>query len=614
LLESFDIIIIGAGHAGIEAARAASSLGCSVGIMVIDASRTGAMACNPSVGGPAKGHLTKEIDALGGIQAIAADRCATHRRMLNTSKGPAVRALRVQVDKAAYQKFMYDAINSLPGVELIAKEAEEIIVGGDGVAGVRTADGEYGCIAVILATGTFLRGEIHIGEKRFPSGRLGEPGAWKLSDSLEKAGINLKRLKTGTTPRVHKDSIDLSECDLQRDEPGLVFSSVPQAFEPIGHLPCYITRTTAETKAVIDANIHRSALFSGAIKGTGPRYCPSIEDKFVKFPDRVRHPVFLEYEGIDSPSVYLQGLSTSLPEDVQVQYVRTIPGLSHAEIIQPGYAIEYDYIDPSGMPPTLERPELPGLYAAGQINGTSGYEEAGAQGLIAGANAALKILGREPFILSRDQAYIGVLIDDLITKGTVEPYRMFTSRCEFRLLLRYDNADLRLTPVGRDVGLVDDERWVAFQNRKKRLDDARSILDRTFIDNEKIGVELEEKTVRSLSEWLRQPALGVDDFLRLGLIHPDLDIEDKVAIESDLKYEGYIKRQTDEVARVSRMENFRIPDSVDYDIVLGLSHEGREKLKRIKPRTIGQAGRISGLTPADLALMVVHLKRMGLSL
>jgi tRNA uridine 5-carboxymethylaminomethyl modification enzyme len=504
---------------------------------------------------------------------------------------------------------MHQAVTSLNGVTLITEEAIELLVDGEGVAGVASEKNCYRCKAVILATGTFLRGEIHIGEKRIPSGRMGEPGAWRLSESLEKAGIILKRLKTGTTPRVHMDTIDFSNCELQKDEPGLRFSSLHADFEPAGHIPCYITHTTEKTREVIQANIHRSALFSGAIEGTGPRYCPSIEDKYVKFPDRTRHPVFLEFEGIDTPRVYLQGLSTSLPEDVQELYVRTVPGLEKAEIIQPGYAIEYDYIEPLGMPPTLERPEIPGLYAAGQINGTSGYEEAGAQGLIAGANAALKIICEEPFILGRDQAYVGVLIDDLITKGTMEPYRMFTSRCEFRLLLRYDNADIRLTPAGRKLGLVDDRRWEVFQKRRLKLEKTRAQLESTSIDNMTLGIELEEKVARSLTEWLRQPSLNIDDFIRLGLVDMELEEEDKTSIESEIKYAGYIRRQMDEVERVRRMEGQSIPGTFNYDDIPGLSYEGREKLKRIKPHTMGQAGRISGLSPADLALLAVYLRR-----
>jgi len=612
--DAFDIIVVGAGHAGIEAARAASSLGCAVGVMVIDPSMAGAMACNPSIGGPAKGHITVEIDALGGLLAIASDRCATHRRMLNTSKGPAVRALRVQVDKDAYSAYMLKSLRSLAGVELITEEAIELLTDDKGVTGVASLNNRYSSKAVILATGTFLRGIIHIGEKQISSGRMGEPSADRLSESLAKAGIKLGRLKTGTTPRVHMDSIDISKCELQQDEPGLCFSNLPPDFEPLGHLPCYITHTTVETKAVITANINRSALFSGAIGGTGPRYCPSIEDKYVKFPDRIRHPVFLEFEGINTPSVYLQGLSTSLPEDVQEAYVHTVPGLENVEILRPGYAIEYDYIEPLGMPPTLERPEVPGLYAAGQINGTSGYEEAGAQGLMAGANAALKIKGGEPFILGRDEAYIGVLIDDLITKGTEEPYRMFTSRCEFRLLLRFDNADLRLTPIGHRIGLVDGHRLRIFQGRLQRLKDAHNTLEGKSIDNETLGIELEGKAARTLAEWLRQPTLDIDDFQRLGLIDLKLGAEDKVSIESEIKYAGYIKRQTDEVERVKRMEGIGIPENFNYDDIPGFSHEGREKLKRIKPHTMGQAGRISGLSPADLALLAVYLRRAGVFL
>ncbi len=405
------------------------------------------------------------------------------------------------------------------------------------------------------------------------------------------------------------DSIDFEKCSFQPDEPGLTLSHFRDDFQPLGNLPCYITHTTPATKSVIDANIHRSALFSGAIKGTGPRYCPSIEDKYVKFPDRPIHPVFLEFEGIDSPSVYLQGLSTSLPEDVQLAYVRTVPGLENADIIQPGYAIEYDFIDPIGMPATLERPEIPGLYAAGQINGTSGYEEAAAQGLIAGANAVRKILDRDPFILRRDQAYTGVLIDDLITRGTAEPYRMFTSRCEYRLLLRYDNADLRLTPLAHDLGLITDERWRRFNQRLDKLASIKNSLDTRHIDNESLGIELDEKTVRTLSEWLRQPSLNLNLLIQQGLIGDGPDSEDKVTIESDIKYWGYIKRQLEEVERIRRLDDFTIPDALDYDKISGLSHEGREKLKRVKPATIGHAGRISGLSPADVALVVVYLKR-----
>ena len=613
----YDCLIVGGGHAGIEAALAASRMGCRTLLVTLRRETIGAMSCNPAIGGIGKGQLVKEIDALGGAMALAADACGIQFRRLNASKGPAVRSSRAQVDMFRYRDTMRALVERQEGLEILEAQAAEVLVGGEGATGIRTAQGEtIWAKTVVLTPGTFLRGLLHIGLTHFPGGRLGEPPAVRLSDSLKALGLVTGRFKTGTCPRIDLRTIDFTRLRRQDgDEPPQPFSFRTRRLS-LEQVPCYITYTNAATHEIIRRNLDRSPLYTGKIKSTGVRYCPSIEDKVVRFEERPRHQVFLEPEGRDSLEVYPNGVSTSLPVDIQIGMLRSMEGLERARILRPGYGIEYDFLDPTQLAPTLEIKGIPNLFCAGQINGTTGYEEAAAQGLMAGINAALKARGRAPFVLGRDEAYIGVLIDDLTTRGTDEPYRMFTSRVEYRLLLREDNADLRLTPHGYRLGLVDEERTRAVEERRRRIETGCDFLRRTRLEMKRMNSFLvslglpETARAATLEELLRRPEVDVDRLREEGALdgHSDLrDLPLARQVEIEVKYSGFIARQREEVRRFRKIEGIAIPAGFDYRRVRGLSNEIVEKLTSLRPVSLGQAARVAGVTPAAVALMMVYL-------
>lgn len=618
----YDIIVVGAGHAGIEASLAAARMGCRTLMLTLNLDHVGQMSCNPAIGGIGKGHLVKEIDALGGEMGQAIDETGIQFRTLNTKKGPAVRASRAQADKALYRRRMKRTLENCPNLMLRQGSVERLLVAGGKVEGVETQIGEifYGP-KVIFTTGTFLKGLIHVGEKNYAAGRAGDFAAQGLSESLSELGFTVGRLKTGTCPRLDSRTIDYSRLQIQYgDDPPIPFSFSTEKISQ-KQIPCYITYTNSKTHDVIRSALHRSPIYSGIIKSRGPRYCPSIEDKVVRFSDKGRHQIFLEPEGLDTIEVYPNGLSTSLPLDVQIEMVRSIEGLEQAEIMRPGYAIEYDYVEPTQLYPSLETKLIKGLYHAGQINGTTGYEEAAAQGIMAGINAVLSLRGEDPLVLARDQAYIGVLIDDLVTKGTDgEPYRMFTSRAEYRLLLREDNADLRLTEIGYRIGLASKEAYWRTQEKRKQIAELVEILDNTRISpTPDINASLESvgsarlRSQCSLAQLLRRPEVSFAD---LPFLVPDFaHVSSPMGLQAEveIKYSGYVERQMEGVKRFRKMEALRLPEELDYSAIQGLSHEAHEKLARIRPRTLGQASRISGITPAAISLLSVYLKKQKIA-
>ncbi|WP_305041458.1 tRNA uridine-5-carboxymethylaminomethyl(34) synthesis enzyme MnmG [Geoalkalibacter sp.] len=613
--KSYEVIVVGAGHAGCEAALAAARMGCATLLLTMNLDTVGLMSCNPAIGGLAKGHLVKEIDALGGEMGRNIDATGIQFRTLNTKKGPAVRASRAQADRQLYRQRLKLLIEDQPRLDLKQGTVQSLLLAGERVEGVVTREGlTFRARALILTTGTFLKGLVHVGLTSFPSGRAGEPPAEGISDQLRALGMRVGRLKTGTPSRLDAHTIDFSRLEEQPgDSPPRPFSFLtPAITRP--QVPCHITYTNERTHEVIRSGLHRSPLYTGKISGVGARYCPSVEDKVMRFPEKDRHQVFLEPEGLQTREIYPNGVSSSLPPDVQLAFLRTIAGLERVEIMRPGYAIEYDYFPPTQLRPTLETRDLAGLYHAGQINGTSGYEEAAAQGLVAGINAALACQGREPLMLTRDNSYIGVLIDDLVTLGTEEPYRMFTSRSEYRLLLREDNADLRLTPLGRGVGLVDEERWRVFNLKQERIEGGRELLRQgRLLPGD--SAMLEDLGLRGLSEarsWedlLRRPEIALADLARHVAELRALDPAVAEQIEIQVKYAGYIARQQEMVERFRRTEAVRIPEDLDYTAIPGLTAEVREKLQRVRPHTLGQAARISGVTPAAVAILSVALRR-----
>lgn len=614
---SYDVIVIGAGHAGCEAGLAAARMGMKTLVLTISLDHVAFMPCNPSLGGPAKAHIVREIDALGGEMGRNMDASTIQIRMLNTRKGPAVHALRAQADKKVYHTRMKQVLEQTPNLDLKQGVVEDLMVEDGEVTGVVTRTGIYfPGNKVIMTAGTFLKGKIIIGEAIFESGPNLQYPANELSKSLIGHGVQLRRFKTGTPPRVDGATLDFDRMEIQEGEPGLKFSfySPEPEYESV---PCWLTYTNDDTHGIIHENMHRAPLFSGDIEGVGPRYCPSIEDKVTRFPDKGRHQIFIEPEGLDTQEYYVAGLSTSLPYDVQLRYLRTIQGMENVEIARPGYAIEYDCLDPTQLKVTLETKIIKGFYTAGQINGTSGYEEAAGQGLIAGINAALAIRGEEPLVLQRSQAYIGVLIDDLVTKGTNEPYRMLTSRAEYRLILRQDNADQRLSEIGHRLGLLTDEDYQQYLQKKALIEDGRNYLDTYQVNPTKevraILVELGSGELNkpvSLTDVFRRPELTYDLLRKIDPELPDYPAEVKEQLEIEIKYQGYIERQLKQINAFKKMEDKILSEDLDYMSMPNLRNEAKEKLQRVKPRSLGQASRISGVSPADISVLMINLERL----
>ncbi len=607
--ESYDVIVIGAGHAGTEAASAAARTGCQTLLLTHNLETLGQMSCNPAIGGIGKGHLVKEIDALGGVMARAADRAGIQFRVLNSRKGPAVRATRAQADRVLYKQSVRALLEAQPNLTLFQQAVDDLIVEGGRVTGVVTQAGlQFRARAVVLTTGTFLAGKIHVGLTNYPGGRAGDPPAIALASRLRERMPHVGRLKTGTPPRLDGRTLDFSVMGEQPgDTPTPVFSFMGTRAEHPRQVSCFITYTNERTHAFVRSGLDRSPMYTGVIEGVGPRYCPSIEDKVVRFAERDRHQIFVEPEGLNTHEVYPNGISTSLPFDVQWELVRSIAGFENAVITRPGYAIEYDYFDPRDLKPTLETKTVAGLYFAGQINGTTGYEEAAAQGLVAGINAARAVNEESPWWPRRDEAYLGVLLDDLITRGVTEPYRMFTSRAEYRLTLREDNADLRLTETGRQLGLVDDARWARFRAKREAIERERARLAAT-----RAPAAADEPTARSvtLAELLRRPEINYSSlFESIAGLEPVADSEVAQQVEIQIKYQGYVTRQQEEIERHRRHEDLVLPSDLDYHGVRGLSVEVRHKLNQHRPATLGQAARLSGVTPAAISLLLVHLKR-----
>ena len=618
-IEEYDIIVIGAGHAGVEASLAASRMGCKVLLATINIEMLAFLPCNPSIGGSAKGIVVREVDALGGEMAKNIDKSYIQMKMLNTGKGPAVRALRAQADKELYSKEMRKTVENQENLTLRQTMIDEILVEDGKVIGVRTATHqEYGAKAVIVTTGTALRGEIIIGDLKYSSGPNHSLASINLAENLKNLGLEIGRFKTGTPPRVKASSINYEETEIQPgDENPNHFSYNSRDEDYLkDQIPCWLTYTNSQSHEIINSNLHRAPIFTGVVKGVGPRYCPSIEDKIVRFADKERHQLFLEPEGRNTEEVYVQGLSTSLPEDVQRDLVHSIRGLENAEMMRTGYAIEYDMVLPHQLRATLETKKISGLFTAGQTNGTSGYEEAAGQGIIAGINAALKIQGKPELILKRSDGYIGVMIDDLVTKGTVEPYRLLTSRAEYRLILRHDNADMRLTEIGREVGLVDDERWARFETKKYQFENEMKRLDSIKLKpvketNEKVAALGFKPLTDAVTakEFLRRPEVSYQDVVNfIGPAAEELDDKIIELIETEIKYEGYISKALDQVEKMKRMEEKRIPANIDWDDIDSIATEARQKFKLINPETIGQASRISGVNPADISILMVYLE------